>query len=194
MIQRTSLVFCLLGAVAVAACGGSTSPETDDPAASSSDIKGGPTKPAPKCCDPAAEPPPGIEGVWCCGDGSWQYDIGVGNAKATCKSFGGVGQICKPPPKPKPTCCDPATKPPPGIEGVWCCGDGTWQYDIGSGNQNASCGARGGAGTVCGGEGEACGGPPPVALCAPCPGITDLNKMYKIVNGKPTCECCTPTK
>ncbi len=51
------------------------------------------------------------------------------------------------------TCCDPATKPPPGIEGTWCCADGSWQYDIGSGNPVISCKAHGGTtGPVCGGE------------------------------------------
>ena len=88
-------------------------------------------------------------------------------------------------------CCDPTKRPPPGIEGEWCCGDGSWQYDIGSGNQTVSCSKNGGPGAVCalGDKGEACGGPPPVALCAQCPG-DDINTMFKWIDGKPTCECC----
>jgi hypothetical protein len=54
-----------------------------------------------------------------------------------------------PPPPPPPACCDPYSKPANGIEGVWCCGDGSWQYDIGSGNQTMSCSQNGGAGNVC---------------------------------------------
>jgi hypothetical protein len=53
---------------------------------------------------------------------------------------------------PPAACCDPATKPAGGIEGTWCCGDGSWQYDIGSGDQAISCSANGGGGQVCGGE------------------------------------------
>jgi hypothetical protein len=61
-----------------------------------------------------------------------------------------------PPPPPPPACCDPAAKPANGIEGVWCCGDGSWQYDIGSGDQTMSCSASGGAGSVC--AATQCGG------------------------------------
>lgn len=144
MIQRTSFVFCLLATLGIAACGGAGS-DGDPASSSSSDV--------------------------------------VGNGGSS-----GNGTVGNPPPKPKPTCCDPATKPPPGIEGVWCCGDGTWSYDIGSGNQNASCGTHGGPGAVCEG-GASCGPPPPVALCAQCPG-DDINTMFKWIDGKPTCECC----
>jgi hypothetical protein len=48
----------------------------------------------PACCDPATKPPPGIEGVWCCGDGSWQYDIGSGNQTISCSTHGGAGAVC----------------------------------------------------------------------------------------------------
>lgn len=204
MIHRTSIVFfTVLATLGIAACNGATA-DNDPPASSSSDVVGagsssgssGSGSTGGKCCDPAAEPPPGIEGVWCCGDGTWQYDIGVGNQTASCKQFGGNGKICNPPPKPKPptpTCCDPATKPPPGIEGTWCCADGTWAYDIGSGNQKASCGTHGSPGAVCNG-GEACGPPPPVALCANCNNGRDIETMFKWIDGKPTCECCAPAK
>lgn len=63
---------------------------------------------------------------------------------------------CQPKQPVQPACCDPATKPANGIEGVWCCGDGSWQYDIGSGNQSMSCGSHGGAGSVC--APKQCGG------------------------------------
>jgi hypothetical protein len=59
-------------------------------------------------------------------------------------------------PPPLGACCDPFSKPANGIEGVWCCNDGSWQYDIGSGNQTMSCSAHGGAGDVC--APKQCGG------------------------------------
>jgi hypothetical protein len=49
----------------------------------------------------------------------------------------------------KKKCCDPSKKPNGGIEGVWCCGDGTWQYDIGNGDQLMACKGHRKAGTVC---------------------------------------------
>ena len=132
MINRTSLALCLVTAVALGACSNSTN-----------------------------------------GDGAQQSSSDVVGS-------GGSGDKC----------CDPAKKPPPGIEGEWCCGDGSWQYDIGSGNQTVSCQQHGGPGAVCGGGGgEACGPPPPVALCAECPG-DDIYTMFKWIDGKPTCECC----
>lgn len=189
MIQRTSFVFSLLATLGLAACGGASA-TPDQPASSSSDVVGGGG--GAQCCDPTAEPPPGREGVWCCGDGSWKYDIGSGDHARSCGQNGGAGKVCNPPPKPKPTtCCPPTAKPPGGVEGAWCCADGSWQYDIGSGNQMASCGQHGGGGPICalGDNGEACGGPPPVALCAQCPG-DDISTMFKWIDGKPTCECC----
>jgi hypothetical protein len=59
---------------------------------------------------------------------------------------------CKAKTPPQPTCCDPATKPNGGIEGVHCCTDGSWQYDIGNGNGAMSCSQHGGLGNVCGGQ------------------------------------------
>ena len=39
-------------------------------------------------------------------------------------------------PPPPPSCCDPATKPTNGIEGVWCCGDGTFVFGVDKGPPN----------------------------------------------------------
>jgi hypothetical protein len=101
---------------------------------------------APACCDPLTKPH-GPEGAWCCANG-WQLDIGSGKQDQTCASNGGAAPVCEPPPPPPTTCCDPAAKPTGGREGTWCCSDG-WQYDIGSGKQDQTCAAHGGAGEVC---------------------------------------------
>lgn len=53
-----------------------------------------PPPPGGSCCDPSKKPPPGIEGVWCCADGSWQYDIGSGNEAMSCGSHGAGGNVC----------------------------------------------------------------------------------------------------
>ena len=53
-----------------------------------------PPPPPASCCDPSSKPPPGIEGTWCCGDGSWQYDIGSGNEAMSCGSHGVSGTVC----------------------------------------------------------------------------------------------------
>lgn len=66
-------------------------------------------------------------------------------AAATC-------QPGAPPPPPSGTCCDPQLKPFGGVgpEGIWCCADGSWQYDVGSGDEALSCSASGGpGGKVC---------------------------------------------
>jgi hypothetical protein len=47
------------------------------------------------CCDPAEEPSGGIEGVHCCANGEWRFDIGNGSAESTCAGADGVGQVCE---------------------------------------------------------------------------------------------------
>src|SRR5262245_6333168 len=78
------------GVAATAGCTTDTSDSSDeDPYESEDELK------KKKCCDPSVKPPNGREGVWCCGDGSWQYDIGSGNQTKSCKGHNGKGLVCK---------------------------------------------------------------------------------------------------
>ncbi len=45
------------------------------------------------CCDAATKPAGGIEGAYCCADGTWKHDIGNGSA---CERSGGRGHVCAP--------------------------------------------------------------------------------------------------
>lgn len=97
-----------------------------------------------------------------------------------------------PPPPPPAACCDPYSKPANGIEGVWCCGDGSWQYDIGSGDQTMSCSANGGAGNVC--APKQCGGFAGLPCGANEDCIDDPNDSCDPKNGGADCGgICVPS-
>jgi hypothetical protein len=176
MISLRHLSFSFIAVVAVA-CGGATS-TADDESNQSAAVAAGEecaATPAPTARCAAACPfgYKGAKGTYtceCC-TGPSTTDAGT-TADAATKDA-------------QTACCDPATEPPPGREGVWCCGDGSWIHDFGAGDQAMSCADHAGAGNVCGAA-EVCGGPPPNARCAgPCP------NGFKQVDGEPTCECCS---
>jgi hypothetical protein len=169
-------------ALVVVACGGATSTSNDassqsavTPVATAEECAAtpGPTMRCGAACPYGYKGPKGTYTCECC-----TGPVTTPDAATTAE--GGSKPDASPP------CCDPATEPLPGREGVWCCGDGSWIHDFGAGDQAMSCADHAGAGTVCGG-GEICGGPPPTARCAgPCP------NGYKQIDGEPTCECCSP--
>jgi hypothetical protein len=53
-------------------------------------------------------------------------------------------------------CCDQAKKPPSGLEGAHCCADGSWQSDIGDGDEERACRGAGGVGRVCESQPKCC--------------------------------------
>lgn len=178
--SKASFLFALVSfaSVTAVACGGSTSTSTDESSQSAVAAGGeqceatpAPTARCAAACPFGYKGAAGTHTCECCTGPSTNTDGGT-------SAEGGSNPDAAAP------CCDPATKPPPGREGVWCCGDGEWIHDFGAGDQAMSCADHKGAGNVCGGE--ACGGPPPNARCAgPCP------NGFKQIDGEPTCECCS---
>lgn len=179
-LRSLFVVLALTVSVGTVACGtGSTTPPTADFPLEAGDAGHRGLKDAADGEVCQASPPPNAL-CYC------PYGYKGGSGTFTCECCSGIGADAAVDAGSSPaTCCDPATKPPPGIEGVWCCGNGSWIHDIGSGDQEASCRASGGVGEIC--TSETCGGPPPAALCKQCPnGING----YKQIDGQPTCECC----
>ena len=170
-LRTLSLSFTALVAVA---CGGSTSTTSVDESNQSASVAAG----AEQC---EANPPPTARCAAACPYG---YKGAKGTYTCECCT-GPAANDAGAAADASAACCDPATEPPPGREGVWCCGDGSWIHDFGAGDQAMSCGAHGGAGKVCGASAEVCGGPPPNARCMPC------ENGYKQIDGEPTCECCS---
>jgi hypothetical protein len=178
MISLRHACFSLVALVAIA-CGGSTSTSTDESNSSASvaaaaEVCEATPAPTERC---AAACPFGYKGA----KGTYTCECCTGPTTAD----GGTTVDAGPAADAQAACCDPATEPPPGREGVWCCGDGSWIHDFGAGDQAMSCADHAGAGNVCGAA-EVCGGPPPNARCAgPCP------NGFKQIDGEPTCECCS---
>lgn len=130
--------------------------------------------------------PPSPLGCGPCADGYRVEDGGVTCAccsESTRVDAGGGATPSRDAGPNQAACCDPATRPAGGIEGVYCCADG-WRPSP-AGGWRDTCAPHGGKGVICGEEPEVCGEGPPEAACE-CP-----FGGYKQKGGKPTCECCT---